>query len=439
MNIGLIAMSGLRVCDQELLELGLSFPMVSARAKQIEALPSLGLLTIAALIPEGHACEYLEVRDIHDDIPIHFDAVFISCLTATSKEAYKIAKLFKQIGTHVVMGGLHVTLNPHEAMQHVDTVVIGEGEPVMKEIFRDIEIGKPKEIYDAKKGLPFNFEDAPLPRFDLIRPERYTRFSLQTQRGCPLSCSFCASSIRLHPKFRVKPVNKVVEEIRFLKSLNERPFIEFADDNTFSNRKHSKRLMRALEKESVRWFTETDISIADDKDLLKQIRDAGCQQVLIGLESPDALSLEGIETKANWKAKRAAKYHQAIETIQSHGIAVNGCFVLGLDGQTTSAFDHVANFVESSGLFDVQITYLTPFPGTPMYQNLSEEGRILVPDAHERCTLFDINFKPNAMSVSELKEGFHRLMARLYTPDNTLLRKKKFFSHRRSGRKKVNE
>jgi len=437
MNIGLIAMSGLRVCDQELLDLGLSFPAISARAKEIEALPSLGLLTIAALIEDKHQCEYLEVRDLDlNSLPHRFDVVFISMLTATSKEAYRWAEAFKAIGTKVILGGLHVTLNPEEAKKHADAIVIGEGEPVIKTLVNDLDSKKLSSAYNSKLSAPFNFEEAPMPRFDLIHPERYTRFTVQTQRGCPLSCSFCASSIRLHPKFKVKPVHKVLEEIQYLKSLRQRPFIEFADDNTFSNRKHARNLMSALEKEEVRWFTETDVSIADDDDLLKQMRDAGCKQVLIGFESPTATPLNGIEIKSNWKAKRANQYLEAIHKIQGHGIAVNGCFVLGLDGQTTGAFDEVASFVEQSGLFDVQITYLTPFPGTPMYQKLSEEGRILVEGAHETCTLFDINFKPSGMSVHDLREGFHKLMARLYHPEQVKKRAQTYWAQMRIACKK---
>jgi len=348
-----------------------------------------------------------------------------------------VANQFLTQGTKVILGGLHVTLNPKEATLHADAIVIGEGEPIIKQLIRDLEIGTLKKVYNAQEGAPFHFSEAPMPRFDLIDPSRYTRFTVQTQRGCPFSCSFCASSIRLHPKFRVKPVHKVIEEIRYIKSLHPRPFIELADDNTFSNRNHARSLMKAFEKEEIRWFTETDISIADHPDLLKQIRDAGCQQVLIGFESPDSLILNGIEMRTNWKAKRAARYLEAIETIQSHGIAINGCFVLGLDGQTPETFDHVADFIERSGLFDVQITYLTPLPGTPMFQKLSEEGRIISLDAHERCTLFDINFQPDSMTVPQLREGFHALMTRLYAKDQIKKRMKQFRIQRRKPNQNV--
>lgn len=432
MKIGLIALSGLRLCDSELLEMGLSFPSLAGRAREIEALPSLGLLTLGGLTPDHIELEYLEVRDVdHDNLPSHFDAVALSTLTATSKEAYRLAARFRDIGTTVILGGLHATLCPEEAARHVDCLVIGEGEPVWPELVQDLEVGRLKAIYDARTRGPFDFTQSPMPRFDLLSPDRYPRFTVQTQRGCPLSCEFCAASMRLSPKFRTKPVEKVIAEIRELKSLFRRPFIEFADDNTFADKKHGKRLMQALEKEQVNWFTETDVSVADDEDLIKMMRDAGCHQILIGFESPNFNTMNGVEQKSNWKARRTERYLRAVETIQKHGVTVNGCFILGMDGDGPEAFDNVFQFVNDSGLYDVQITYLTPFPGTPLYQRLSDEGRLLVEGASERCTLFDINFQPSHMSVNELESGYRDLLSRLYNEDFVQTRNRHFRKHLR--------
>ena len=285
MKIGFIAMSGLRLCDTELLKLGLTFPGVIKRAQTIEALPSLGLLTLAGMTPASIEVEYLEVRDVNTgSLPADFDVVALSTLTATAKEAYALAARFRASGTRVILGGLHATLVTHEARQHVDSIVIGEGEPVWPEIISDLQRGELKPVYDAR-GRPFDLAHAPMPRFDLLSPARYPRFTVQTQRGCPWSCEFCAASIRISPVFKIKPVEKVIAEVRRIKGLWPEAFIEFADDNTFVNRAHSKQLMRALAKEQVRWFTETDISIAKDEELLKLMHDAGCAQVLIGFES----------------------------------------------------------------------------------------------------------------------------------------------------------
>jgi len=427
MKLGFIAISGLRVCDPKLLEKGLSFPSLSGRAKQIEALPSLGLLTLAALTPKQIEVEYLEVRDVENqDLPSHFDAVALSTLTATAKEAYQLAARFKAIGITVILGGLHATLCPDEAQPHVDCLAIGEGEPIWPEMMRDLLNNKLKPRYNAKLRPAFDFKLAPRPRFDLLDPDRYPRFTVQTQRGCPLSCEFCAASMRLSPKFRTKPIEKVINEVRYLKDLYAKPFIEFADDNTFADKKHGRKLMKALSNESIRWFTETDISVADDPDLIPMMRDAGCAQILIGFESPHFSTLNGIEQKSNWKARRTENYLESIEKIQKHGITVNGCFIMGMDGDGPESFESVYQFIADSSLYDVQLTYLTPFPGTPLYQRLTNEGRILVDGATERCTLFDINFQPSHMSLKELKDGYENLVGRIYHEDFVTQRYRNF-------------
>lgn len=432
MRIGFIAVSGLRLCKPEVLELGLSFPAVARRARDIEALPSLGLLTLAGMTPPHIDCEYIEIRDVNlEELPCHFDAVAISSLTATNKEAHKLCERFKEIGTPTILGGLGPTLQPELATNYADTVVLGEGESVWGQIVTDLEAGNLQPIYNAKESIPFDLALTKMPRFDLLSPERYPRFTIQTQRGCPLSCEFCAASIRLAPQFKVKPVKNVIAEIRRIKDLFSKPFFEFADDNTFSNRKHSKQLMRELAKENIRWFTETDLGIAEDEELLKLIRDAGCAQLLIGFESPDYSALDGIEQKSNWKANRVDKYIEAVEKIQRHGITVNGCLVFGLDSAGPEQFKHAFRFVRESGLYDVQITYLTPFPGTPVWDRLSAEGRLLIEEASERCTLFDINFQPDCMSVAELEEGFLKLGGALYAPRFVAERTKRFKAHLR--------
>ena len=184
--------------------------------------------------------------------------------------------------------------------------------------------------------------------------------------------------------------------------------------------------MRELAKENVRWFTEADVRVAEDDELLGLMRDSGCQQVLIGLESPCRTSLYGVELKTNWKLRQQDFYKEAIAKIQSYGITVNGCFILGLDGDTREVFDDVVQFVRDSGLYEVQVTFMTAFPGTPLYRRLKREGRILRDNAWELCTLFDINFQPRKMSVAELQSGFVGLVERLYSAEETQDRRAKF-------------
>jgi radical SAM superfamily enzyme YgiQ (UPF0313 family) len=265
-----------------------------------------------------------------------------------------------------------------------------------------------------------------MPRFDLLDPDKYNRITVQTSRGCPHKCDFCASSILLTSKYKLKPVAKVIAEIHEIKKIWPRPFIEFADDNSFVHREHYKQLQRELEKEKLSWFTEADLNVAKDDELLGLMRDSGCQQVLIGLESPRKASLDGLELNSNWKMRQQDQYKAAITKIQSYGITVDGCFILGLDGDTPEVFDDVLTFVRDSGLYEVQITFLTAFPGTPLYRRLRQEDRIIRDRAWELCTLFDINFRPKQMSIAELQDGFLALGKQLYSAEETSERRRKF-------------
>ncbi len=423
-------MSGFRAHNEELTRLGLTLPGFVERNTTIATLPSLGLLTLAGMTPDPFKVDYVEVPDVTElsDPPGEYDVVAISSFSAQINEAYTLADWYRSIGTRVILGGLHVTALPQEALQHADCVVLGEGESSWPALLSDLQRGYLKRVYDGRSES-FDLHNAPMPRFELLDPDCYNRLTVQTQRGCCFRCEFCAASILVSPTYKVKPIEKVIAEIREIKKQWPDPFIEFADDNSFVNKKHSKALMRALARERIRWFTETDVSVAEDDELLQLMRDSGCAQVLIGLESTSYAGLDGLEKKANWKAKQLDHYSGAIQKIQDHGITVNGCFVLGLDGTGTDSFETTWNFVRDSGLYEVQITVLTPFPGTPLYQRLERENRILQENAWELCTLFDVNFRPSCMSVAELEAGLRSLGARLYSAEFTRERRKRF--HRR--------
>lgn len=435
MKLGLLAMSGVRCRNEELLAMGLTLPGFVERSKVIASLPSLGLLTLAGMTPEGIDVTYLEVPDPASltDLPGNFDVVAISSFTAQIKEAYKLADRYRAAGVTVLMGGLHVTARPDEALQHADSVLIGEGESLWPKMIADLQANRLQPRYDARL-MNFDFAQSPMPRFELLDMSKYNRITVQTQRGCPFNCDFCGASIRLNPRFKVKPVDRVVAEIHRIKETWTHPFIEFADDNTFADKARGRELVRALIPEGLRWFTETDISIARDPELLAMMKDAGCAQILIGLESPSS-GLAGLEHKANWKMKQRVNYQRAIQTIQDAGITVNGCFVLGLDGQDATCFDAVFDFVRETGLYEVQITVMTAFPNAPLYDRLASSGRLIDAEAWEACTLFDVNYQPEKMSVTELENGFRGLARRIYDTGFIEERRRKFFARQSLLRK----
>jgi len=425
-RIGLIAMSGVRAHNAELTRLGLTLPGFVDRNKIIASLPSLGLLTLAGLTPHKFETAYHEIADLKEmpELPTDFDLVALSTFTAQFYEACDVADFYRRQGVPVAMGGITASSLPAQAREHCSSVVIGEGELLWPELLADFERGELKPIYQTRRE--FDLAGAPMPRFDLLNPDKYNRLTVQTSRGCPHRCEFCASSILLTPRYKVKPVAKVIAEVREIKKVWPHPFIEFADDNSFVHRAHYKQLLRELAKEKLRWFTEADVRVAEDGELLGLMRDSGCQQVLIGLESPRRASLHGLELKQNWKLRQQHFYREAIARIQSYGITVNGCFILGLDGDTCGVFDDVLGFVRESGLYEVQVTFQTAFPGTPLYARLKNEGRILRDRAWELCTLFDINFRPKNMSVAELQSGFLKLVKRLYSAEETRERRAGF-------------
>ena len=432
MKIGLVAMSGIRACDAELLRLGLTLPGFVERSKTIASLPSLGLLTLAGMTPPEHTVSYLEVPDIQQlpSLPAGFDLVAISSYSAQIAEAYELAQRYKEAGVPAVLGGPHVTCLPEEAGRYCDSVVIGEGESVWLDVLADCQASRLCKTYGSHQG-DFDLAQAPMPAFELLDIAKYNRLTVQTSRGCPHRCEFCASSVLLADRYKQKPAGKVLAEIERILEIWKHPFIEFADDNTFVNKAYWKDLLPAIQGKRIKWFAETDLSVAEDDQLLDLMRQTGCAQVLVGLESPTLCALDGLETRSNWKHTHWSRYKDAIRNIQSHGITVNGCFVIGLDGHDKTIFDQVFEFVRDAELFEVQITIQTAFPGTLLYDRLKREERILEDGAWHKCTLFDVNYRPKQMSPQELASGFRELGVKLYSEECTKWRRGRFFEHRR--------
>ena len=431
-----LALSGVRVRDEVLRREGMTLPGFVERGQVVASLPSLALLTLAAHTPPHWEIEYLEIDDF--DASSHarvlggaFDLVAISALSARIFEAYALADLLRQNGATVVLGGLHVSAMPREAMPHADAIVIGEGESVWPQLIADLESGNLQSEYSSFPQ-PFDFQHSRTPRYDLLDTSKYNRLTLQTTRGCPLDCAFCAASKTISA-WKKKPLAHVRRDLEAILQIWPRPFLELADDNTFADKKYARGLVQLLAEYSAPWFTESDISLADDDELLELLAQANCAQVLIGLESANQLSLKNID-HADWKARRAEKAMAAIEKIQSFGISVNGCFVLGLDEDDTSIFEATRNWVRQSRLSQVQITVLTPFPNTRLYHQLAKQNRLPRPVFWDECTLFDVAFHPGKMNADELRDGFGWLMRELYNPVETEKRRAHFRSCRRARR-----
>jgi radical SAM superfamily enzyme YgiQ (UPF0313 family) len=432
-KVVLISMSGVRVYNQKLLEFGLTLPGFVERSKVIASLPSLGLLTLASHTPENWEVVYKELdnyteQDLQEIINLKPTIVAFSSLTARINETYSLATKFKKLGITVVIGGLHVTAMPDEATQFANSIIQGEGEIIWATLLQDFESNKLQPIYSSLKNSNFNFHlhQAKVPKYELLDISKYNRLTIQTTRGCPLHCNFCASS-RTISSYKKKPIDLIEKELNKIFEVWSRPFIELADDNTFIDKIWSKQLLNLFSNYKMKWFTETDISVSYDDELLEKLAKSNCVQILIGFETSTSKGLKNLD-KANWKYKQFDNYYKAIEKIQSFGISVNGCFILGFDTDTVETFNETEKFIKQSNLSEVQITMLTPFPNTELYHQLKNEKRLLQENYWDKCTLFDATFKPKNFTMQEFENQFQDLMTNIYSDKNVKERKSKFKS-----------
>jgi radical SAM superfamily enzyme YgiQ (UPF0313 family) len=412
-HVAMVPFTGFRVREEEMLALGMALPGLNRRAAAIAQLPALGLLTLAGLTPPHWTCSYHEAA--HADEALAEEVlrqrptlVALSALTASVEEAYRFSALLARRGARVVLGGLHATSCPDEARRHCDAVVVGEGEPVWPEVLADAEAGELRPVYRA--SAPFDLADSPVPRFDLLGRGPRPRLTVQTQRGCPLACEFCGASRLLGPH-RLKPVANLRWELAAVSALAPRPVLELADDNTFAGGRDARELLETLADAGARYFTEVDWRVGENPDLLAGLAASGCVQALVGIES-----LVFRHPGMGPKQAELPRIMDTIDAIQAAGVAVIGCFIVGCDGETNGSLDRLAEFIRSSTLADVQLTLQTPFPGTPLRRRLEREGRLLPDRGWSHCTLFDLTYRPDAMSVAALESAFRELVRRVFSP-----------------------
>jgi radical SAM superfamily enzyme YgiQ (UPF0313 family) len=415
----MVPFTGFRVREEEMLALGMALPGLKQRAAAIAQLPALGLLTLAGLTPPHWTCSYHETAHANEALADEIlrqqpTLVALSALTASVEEAYGFSALLRRRGTRVVLGGLHATSCSEEARQHCDAVVIGEGEPIWSELLADAEAGELRSTYRA--SAPFDLARAPVPRYDLLGHGPRPRLTVQTQRGCPLACEFCGASRLLGPH-RFKPVANLKRELAVITARVPRPVLELADDNTFAGRSDARELLETLAAAGARYFTEVDWRVGENPGLLAVLAASGCVQVLVGIES-----LMFRHPGMGPKQAELPRIMDAIDAIQADGVAVLGCFIVGCDGETRGSLDRLAEFIQASALADVQLTLQTPFPGTALRRRLEREGRLLSNRGWSHCTLFDLTYRPDIMSVAELESAFRGLVRRVFAPSESARR-----------------
>jgi radical SAM superfamily enzyme YgiQ (UPF0313 family) len=325
-----------------------------------------------------------------------------------------LAEKLRAEGLPCVLGGLHATTCPAEAADHFDAVCMGEGELAWTQILADALADKLRPRYSAVRTA--NPIPWPVPRFDLVADRPIVRWTLQTQRGCPLACEFCAAS-RLISRFREKPADQLRRELAAICRHDPHPTIELADDNTFSGESDPDPVLAALAEAEVRYFTEVDWRIGERPALVRKMAASGCVQVLVGIESL-VFRYPGMGDKA----AALERVLDSLASIQQAGIAVIGCFIVGADGETRASLDRLQNFLRQTDLADVQVTLHTPFPGTALRARLARKGRLLEERDWSHYTLFDVTFRPDQLTVAELETGYRELLRSAFDEAETARR-----------------
>jgi radical SAM superfamily enzyme YgiQ (UPF0313 family) len=377
-------------------------------------IPRISLTLLAALTPDKYKIELIDTRfkePGYDDPP---DMVAISSFTNEIQHAYKMADEFRRRGSKVVMGGIHVSMLPDEALEHADCVVIGEAETTWPKVLEDFENGNLKPIYKIE-----GFNDLvglPIARRDLLEKNRYFSISsLQATRGCPFDCSFCTVTIFNGRKIRMRPIKEVVKEIEMLPDKHN---IMFLDDNIAANFEYAKKLFTALEPLKIRWSSQVSFNCAKDPELLQLMQKSGCDFVLIGFESVYQDSLND-SRKGRWV--HVEKYAEGIRALHGYHINIIGSFVVGLDHDTKDIFPETLKFIMDNSIDAVIINILTPYPGTVLYREDKMEGRIFDRDWSNYCNS-NVVYYPKKMSPAELMDGYYWLMHELYKPINVIRR-----------------
>ncbi len=376
--------------------------------------PPLGLGIIAALTPASWDVTLLD--ETWD--PFRYrqaDLVGITAFTATAPRAYEIARLYRSKGIPVVLGGIHVSMCPEEAAQFADCVVTGEAETAWPQVISDFESGYLRTHYSGTWG---DLAGKPFPRRDLFSPG-YMFASVQTSRGCPMDCSFCSVTAFNGRRYRRRPPLEVLDELSGI----SQKMLFFVDDNIIGYGEEARKGALELFKGMVErkldkwWFCQASLNFADDEEVLSWAGRAGCKMVFLGLESEDEDALAEVNKQLNLKRK-ASTYTDAFRRIHKAGIAVLGAFIFGMDSDTSTKLDARARYMTNSDVDVMQITHLTPLPGTRLFTKFREEKRLLYTDFPADWSRYDMTqvvHRPAEMSSAELTEGVLHCNRMLYS------------------------
>jgi len=358
-------------------------------------MPPLTLPALAALTPPGIDVivteEETEEIVYKDDV----DLAGISFVTPTAPRAFEIAEKYRKRGTKVVLGGMHASALPDEAIDHADSVVIGEAENVWQQVIQYFRSNRLKRFY--RSDTLANLCELPIPRRDLQKKMMtFSPYSIQTTRGCPFFCDFCIVTAFFGNSFRFRPIPEVIEEIEMSGKKN---WI-FVDDNIIGHKEYARKLFQELAHLKIRWVGQSSLLLGRDDTLMKMAAESGCVGLFIGFESLSSQNLRSIHKDFN----KVEHFEDSIKKLHDHGILVQASFIFGLDYDDKHVFEKTVAFLIRNKIAAVSFSILTPFPGSKLHERFEKEGRIISRD-WSKYDYETVVYKPKWMTPEELEEG----------------------------------
>jgi len=384
----------------------------------------LPLTVVAALTPREHHVRIVDENVEALDFDAGCDVVGISFMTALAPRAYEIAASFRRRGRIVVAGGYHPTLCPEDAAPHFDAVVVGDAEGTWEQLLADVERGALQKVYRQPardvpvclgQDQPADPLQTPVPRRELLQPtaQHYATINaVQAGRGCRHDCRYCSVTVFHKRKYRRRSVADVIGELRSL----PRDLI-FVDDNIIADREYAVELFQAMAPLRKRWVSQCSMLVADDPELLRLMRAAGCCGLFIGIETASEENLVAVHKQFN----RSGTYRERLRKIRRSGIGVVAGMIVGMDADDTRVFEQTLRFLQDNGLDAVQLNILTPLPGTPLYADMARAGRVTDRD-FSHYDYRHVVFRPARMTAAELQAGADWLYAQFYRLDRILCR-----------------
>lgn len=365
-----------------------------------DAMQPLAIAALLALMPEDVEVEFFDDRV--EDLPEKFetDLVAISVETFTARRSYQISQSIRSMGIPVILGGIHPTAMPDEALNYCDAVVIGEAEGIWPEVIEDVRRGNLKKRYiQSEKPSLENIH------FDrkLFKDKKYNPMvPVQFARGCKNSCEFCSVHAFFGKGIRYRPVEEVVREIKEIGAKN----IFFVDDNIFVDNEVTEKLLKALIPLNIKWTSQASIDIVKNPNLLKLMKKSGCISLIIGFETMDVRNLKLMKKGVNL----TNDYKEAVKTLSDYGIMIYGTFIIGYDFDTQKTFDIIYEFAMKNNLMLANFNPLIPMPGTSLYRRFEIEGRLIYKKwwLDSKYTYGDTVYTPRGMSPETLAEGCYK-------------------------------